>query len=164
MSVHIQGGQLRALLLGVRVEKDAAALVQNDAVDLFTVSGGLVVVTSLTGVVTTAVGANVISVNLRHTPSGGSAAALNAATAVTSDPVGTFWGLTTGIAADLMSEQSPAGSEAPNPTFVHQLHQGIILGAGTIDLLSTNADPDGGAARWVLTYIPLDDGAAVAAA
>lgn len=164
MSVHNEGAAFTKGILGTAVYKGATALVQNAANNLFTVSGGLVAVTALVGIVTTAVGANAITVQYRHTPSGGSAAALTAATTVTSDAAGTFWTLSTGIAADLISEQSPAGSEVPNVTFGPMLQQPIAIGTGTVDILSSNADPDGGAARYILTYVPLDDGARVVAA
>lgn len=164
MSVYNEGQAFTKAILGLAVRKASTLLVQNAANNLFTVAGGLVAVTSLTGVVTVAVGANAITVQYRHTPSGGSAAALTAATTVTSDAAGTFWTLSTGIAADLISEQSPAGSEVPNVTFGPGLQQPIIIGTGTLDILSSNADPAGGAARYVLTYVPLDEGATVAAA
>jgi len=122
------------------------------------------VVTSIVGEVTTVIGANAISFNVRFTKSGGSAVALCAATVCTSDAVGTLYGIT-GVAADLMSAQTITGTEVPNVTFLNLMQTpGLVLPAGTMDVLATNADPDGGAAKWDITYVPLDDGASVAAA
>lgn len=164
MSTLIQGNELRTVLFGRKVDKAATALVQNSDNDLFTISTGRIVLTSLVGEVTTAIGANAITIKVRHTPSGGSAGDLSAATTVTSDAAGTLYTLTTGIAADLLSEQSPAGSEVPSVTYAPLLNNPLILPAGTIDVLASNADPDGGAVKWSITYVPYDDGAAVVAA
>lgn len=176
MSVLIQGDQLRALLLGVRVARGATGLVQNDAVDLFTVSGGKVVLTSLIGVVSTAI-ANTASLTmkLQHTPSGGSAGDLCGATVIQNDSVGTIYSLVSGVATDLLSIQSVstlkeadgtqvAASEVPTVTFAQILRNPIVLPAGTIQVLCSNHDPGTGAVAWTATYIPYDNGAAVKAA
>src|ERR1700748_88705 len=55
MSVLIQGQQLRALAYGQRASKAASALPQTATGTLFTVTGGLVLVTQPLGVVTTAI-------------------------------------------------------------------------------------------------------------
>lgn len=176
MSVLIQGDQLRALLLGVRVARGATGLVQNDAVDLFTVSGGKVVLTSLIGVVSTAI-ANTASLTmqLQHTPSGGSAGDLCGATVIQNDSVGTIYSLVSGVATDLLSIQSVstlkeadgtqvAASEVPTVTFAQLLRNPIVVPAGTISALCSNHSPGSGAIVWSLTYIPYDNGAAVKAA
>lgn len=160
------GAAAEALLLGIHVVKSAALLVQNDSVNLFTVAGGRVLVTALLGEVTTVIGANAITVKYQHTKSGGSAADLSAATTITSDAVGTLYGIT-GVAADLISAQTVTGTEVPNVTFLSlfpSATRGIILPAGTLSILASNADPDGGALKHDLWYIPLDDGASVVAA
>lgn len=164
-SEYLQGESLRKLL-GVHVAKTATALVQNAGVDLYTVSGGRVLVTAFLGEVTTVIGANALTVKYQHTKSGGSAADLSAATTITSDAVGTLYGIT-GVAADLISVQTVAGTEVPNVTFLSLFPSGIkgvILPAGTLSILSSNADPDGGALKHDLFYIPLDYGASVVAA
>lgn len=150
---------------GAFVHKSAHTLTQNDATDIYTVSGGLVAVTSLTGVVTTAIpGTASLTIKLQHTPSGGSAGDLTAATGITSDAVGTLYGWTFGIAAELLSQQSGAGTEAPSPTFVKTLDVPVILPAGALSVLCSDHDPGSGAIRWVLTYLPVEDGAVVTAA
>lgn len=173
MSVLIQGDQLRALLLGVRVSRSAETLVQNTTTDLFDVTGGLVAITGVVGEVSTAV-ANTASLTakLAYTPTGGSAADLCAATGITNDAVGTLYSLTSGVATDLLSVQSVsaiggtpvAASEVPNVTFAHLLWRPIIVRAGTLAVTVSNHDPGTGAVQWDLTYIPWDDGASVATA
>lgn len=173
MSTLIQGDQIRSLLLGVRVAKSATTLVQNTGTNLFTVSGGMVAITSVIGRVTTAV-ANTASLTakLQYTPSGGAAADLCAATGITNDAVGSFYSLTSGVATDLLSVQSVsaiggtpvAASEVPNVTFAHILWRPIVVPAGALSVLVSNHSPGTGAVKWDLTYIPYDNGSAVAAA
>lgn len=165
MSVMIQGDQIRALLLGVRVTKPATTLVQNTATDLFNVTGGLVAVTSLVGVVTTAV-ANTASLTakLQFTPTGGAAADLAAATGITNDPVGTFYSWTFADGDELISQLTPGGTEAPNVTYAPILDTPALLPAGSLEVVVSDHDPGTGAVKWYLTYIPYDNGAAVEAA
>lgn len=172
MSVYIQGDQLRNISLGTTVRK-TGTLVINAGTNLFTIAGGLVAVTSLVGVVSTII-ANTASLTmkLQHTPSGGSAGDLSGATGITNDAVGTFYGLTSGVATDLLSIQSVsaiggtpvAASEAPGLTYVPMMWRPIILGSGVIRMLASNHDPGSGAVAWRLSYIPIDNGASVVAA
>ncbi len=156
---------LRETVFGRILRRPATTLVQNTTTPLFNVAGGHIAITSLVGVVTTAI-ANTASLTAKlvHTPSGGSVADLAAATGVTADAVGTFWSLTTTAAADLLSEQTTAGSEAPNVTYAPLLNSPIILGAGAIALTVSNHDPGTGAAKWYITYVPFDVGAYVSLA
>jgi len=171
MSVFIQGDQLRGITLGNRVAK-TGTLVINAGTNLFTVAGGLVVVTSLVGVVSTIV-ANTASLTmkLQHTPTSGSAGDLSGATVITNDAVGTIYSLTSGVATDLLSVQSVssiggtpvAASEAPSVTYAPLLFRPIVLPSGVLRMLSSNHDPGTGAVAWRLTYVPLDTGASVVA-
>lgn len=165
--------QISRLVLGQRVEK-TAAFTQNAGTDLFKVEGGLVAVTAIVGVVTTAV-ANTASLTakLQHTPTAGSASDLCGATGITNDGVGTIYSLVSGLATDLLSIQSisefndstphPA-AETPGVTFAQLLRQPIALPPGTTRVLTSNHDPGSGTCRWIMTYVPLDLGASVAAA
>ena len=153
------------LNLGLRIEKGALALVQNTLSPLYTVTGGLVLVRAVIGEVTTVIGANAITVKFQYTKSGGSAVDLCAATTITDDAVGTLYGIT-GVAADVASAQKVGGTEVPNVTWLNLFpsSQGIVVPAGSLGILPSNADPDGGALKYRLWYVPLDDGAAVEAA
>lgn len=162
MSVLVQGNQLRALLLGVRVEKATMSAPQSTSTDVFTVSGGKVVLTSLTGVVTTAVGATTVNYNLTHTPTGGSAADLVAATACTSDAVGTIYTMT-GVPADTFGDSAVADADdVPVTQYGWLLDRPMVLPAGALKW-KTSASTTG-AVTWTATYIPLDDGASMVAA
>ncbi len=138
---------------------------------IFTITGGLVMIQALVGEVTVAI-ANTASLTgkLAATPSGGSAADLSAATGVTNDAVGTLYSLTSGVATDLLSIQSVssiggtpvAASEVPNVTYAHGLWRPIVLRAGTIGFTVSNHAITG-SIKWHVLYVPLEDGAAIAA-
>lgn len=164
MSVYISGDQVRALLMGVRVKKGPVTNPQTASADLFTVTGGKVLITAVIGEVTTVQGATANSFNLQYTKSGGSAADLCAATICTSDAVGTLY-TTTWVAAELLSVQKTGGSEVPSVTFAPLgvgAAKGIVVDAGTLSLKASGSNT--GATAWTLTYIPIDDNATVAAA
>jgi len=170
MSVLIQGDQVGALLFGVRVSRASATLPQTASSALFNVTGGKVAITSLIGEVTVALGATATSLNLTYTPTSGAAADLCPATVYTSDAVGTLYGMTSGVATDLLCVQSVssiggtpvAASEVPNVTYVQNLWRPIIVRAGALNLKASGSDT--GEIKWVMTYVPIDSGASVAAA
>lgn len=164
MSVLIQGSQIRALLLGVRVEKSAFTLPATTSTAMFTVSGGRVIITSLIGEVTTAVQAQACNLNVTIDPEGaGAAADLVAATEINGDAAGTFYTVS-GVQADLLGSQTAGGTQVPTHALarVGAGASGFVVPAGSI-LLKTSAT-NTGATKWVMTYIPLDEGASVAAA
>ena len=158
MTVLIQGSQLRALLLGVRVYKDPVDTA-NGTTDLFTITGGRVAVTSILGRVTTAFGATPANAKLVYDPTAaGNSFDLCTAVAVASDAIGqtyTIAGDVETVGALLVAgEVGQANAVFAKP---------LVLAAGTIEL-NLSADPGVGASDWTLTYIPLDDGSSVAAA
>ena len=157
MSVLIQGSQLRALLLGVRVYK-APVDTANGTTDLFTITGGRVVVTSLIGRVTTAFGATPSNGKLVYDPTAaGTSFDLCTAVSVASVAIGQT--LTCAGNVETVGALLVAGAVGQ----VNVFEKPLALAAGTIEL-NLSADPGVGASDWTLTYIPLDDGASVAAA
>jgi hypothetical protein len=151
MTVIIQGNQLRTLLFGTVVSKAYPTLAV-ETKTLFTVSGK-VMITSIVGEVTTAITvAN--TVKLQANPTTGTVGDLCAATDL---------GTTDTPAGDLISFQGLKGDSivfgvGATPT----LKQPIIVAAGTIEqVTATGAD---GGITWTLTYVPLDDNAAITAA
>lgn len=163
MGVLVPASSYQQSTIGQVVAKAATTLVQNTSTSLFTVSGGDVLVTAIYGKVTTAVAATAsLTAKLVHTPSGGSAADLAAATVITSDAVGTFY-TANGVAADVLSAQKPGGTEVPTVTYGAK-SGGFILPAGTVGVTVSNHDPGTGAVAWTIAYIPLAQGATVAAA
>jgi len=155
-------------IFGQPAYKAATTIPQTATGTIFTVTGGKVAITSLTGEVTTVIGAVAVNFNLVYTPAGGSAADLCAATACISDPVGTLYSLVSGIAADLLSIQSVTvaatvpflATEIPSVTYAPMLRQPIVVRAGAVGF-KTSASTTG-AVKWVCTWVPLDDGAALA--
>lgn len=156
MSVLIQGDQLRALLRGVRVTRATAALPQSTAGALFTVTGGKVLVTSLIGEVTTVIQTQADNTKLTFDPvDAGATQDLCAVLDITADAVGTMYSLT----------GTPATAMQDGLNFLSSnkvLAQPLVLKPGSIllDCAASNT----GSVKWELTYIPLDNGASVAAA
>ncbi len=153
MSVLISGPQVRQVGLGVRVAKSTGTLAAT-TVPLFTVAGGQVLVTAMYGIVTTTVTvAN--SYKLQHNPTAAAVATadLFAATDIgtTDSPAGSLL-LFDGVRASTLV--IGAGSKGLTG-------QGLVLQPGQIESVSAGTD---GVINWVLTYIPLDDGATVVAA
>lgn len=161
MTVMIQTDQLRTLLLGNKIDRATATLPQTATGSIFTVAGGRIVLTSIVGEVTTALGATVTSLNLVHTPTVGTVGDLCAATVCTSDTIGTLYSIT-GIPADLMSAEKIGGTVVPVDYNTGLPLRGLILPIGAIGLKSTASDT--GSVKWSVTYVPYDNGASVVAA
>lgn len=151
MSTIIQGPELRALNFGQRASKSTGTLAAT-TVSLFTVVGGQVALTSIYGVVTTAVTvAN--AYKLQHTPTVGTAVDLCEALDIgtTDTPAGDLLGINTGAAGAFMTRGGAVGTLAAP----------IILTAGTLQSVSAGTD---GVISWVVTWMPMSDGASLAAA
>ena len=147
----MSGSQLRDILLGRRVEKATGTLTAA-TVGLFTVVGGKVLITSIIGEVTAVITvAN--SYKLQHNPTVGTVTDLVAATDIgtTDTPQGNLLGFT-GVKAD---------SIITGPGSAPTLAKPLVLTAGSIEHVSAGTD---GAITWVITYVPLDDGASIVAA
>lgn len=152
MSVYIDPAAMRAIGFGIRVSKAAFTLPATTTGGVFTVSGGRILLTSIVGEVTTQVQAQANAVQLVATPTVGTVNDLSATVESNGAIVGTLLGIT-GLAADAMVK-STGGA-------VSNLRNPIIVAAGVIGLKT--AATNTGATKWVMTYIPLDDAATVAA-
>lgn len=154
MSVLIQGAQLRMIGLGTKVDKATAALPASTTGSLFTVTGGRVMVTSIVGRVTTNIQAQANAIKLVATPSG-SGAVNDLSGTVESNGLAAGGLLSiTGLAGDAMVKSTGGG--------ISSLRNPVVVAAGAIGL--NTAATNTGSVEWSLTYIPLDDGASVAAA
>ncbi len=152
MSSMVKGSQLRALNFGTKVDQPAKTVPQNALSALFTVSGGRVLVTGVVGEVTTVIGGTTPAAKLVANPTVGTDSDIVTAVAITDDPVGNLYGISTvGGALKVLESVAGLGQEP------------FVLKAGTLDLHVSAADATG-AIRWSLFYIPLDTGASVAAA
>ena len=151
MSDYMSGRALRALQLGLRVDRAAATHIAATT-PYFNVIGGRVLVTGLVGSVTVAAGANACS--WVANPTTGTAtqvicAQLDINPALVGDSL-----TITGIVADAMTYGAAGGL----PMFEVR---GIICLVGTIDFIAAAADGD---TSWVIFYVPIDDGAYITAA
>lgn len=143
----------RELVLGAGVQKAYTPLVVETKA-LFTVSG-IVLVTSLVGLVTTAITvAN--TVKLQHNPTTGTTQDLCAATDIgtTDTPAGNLITIAGGAATAPV-----VGIGAVN---MYSASDGILLAAGSIEqVTATGAD---GGITWYLTYAAIETNATIVAA
>jgi hypothetical protein len=155
MSVIIQGYQLREIALGVQIIKAGQNLPQTATANLFTVSGGSVLVTSLLGVVSTVIQGTDPGLSLGTAPTTGTAetSGIATTTSIASAEVGTWLGVqaSTGSAGALVN-----GGHAGSAVW---LSAPFVVPAGTITWTTTASKT--GAIKWYLTYVTLDTGAAV---
>lgn len=158
MSVLIQGDQIRSVLLGVSVSK-ATGTVANGTTTLFNITGGRVVVTSIVGRVTTAIGSTTSNAKLVYNPTAaGTSFDLCTAVDIASDAVEQTYYFTGNVASTGALLVGGAVGQA-NPIFTNP----YVLQAGAIEQ-NLSADPVGGAITWTVTYYPYDAGASVTAA
>lgn len=153
MTAMVQGDQVRSVVCGIRVEKTALAITGVSTKPLFLVTGGPILITAFFGVVTTAFQAQANAAKIVATPTVGTVNDLSATVETNGLILGGLIGLT-GLAADAMVISTGGG--------VSNLRNPLVVNTGTIGL--NTAASSTGAARWVLTYVPMDNGAAVAAA
>jgi hypothetical protein len=153
MSVLNDASALRKALFGNVVSRATAALPQTTQAALFTVTGGRVLVTSIVGEVTTVIQTQANNTKLVANPTTGTDVDLCAVLSVSADEVGCLYGIT-GLFSDAMVGANAGATVVPrNP---------VVVPAGSIDL--NCAASNTGSVKWILTYVPLDDGASVAAA
>lgn len=151
MSDYIEGKALAKLVLGKRVDR-AAATHSGAATAYFTVSTGNVLMTALVGEVTVASGANACSWG--HAPTTGTAQPVCANLDIDPALVGDLLTIT-GVGSDAMTYNASAtGLPCIN-------QKGVVLAPGSLKFTSAAAS---GATKWSMWYIPLEDGASVAAA
>ena len=157
MSVLLQGSQMRQVLAGFKVSRAGATIPQTAAQSIFSVTVGRILLTALVGQVTVAIGATATTVSVGFTPTAGTlnASGLASATAITSSEVGVNLGLNLTAGGALV-----VGSLAGTAVQV-TAHAPYVLKPGT--LTYTTSASTTGSLQWDLLYIPLDDGATVAA-
>ena len=159
MSVLLHGYQLRALNYGTQVITSAKTLPATATATLFTVSSGAVIVTSLLGLVSTAIASSDPAVTIGTAPTTGTAevAGIASSTVLSSAEVGTWITVqpSSGLPGALVVMASAA--KAGNAVY---LPAPFVVSAGTITW--TTGATKTGAVIWYLTYIPLDTGASVA--
>lgn len=155
MSVLIQGYQLRTIALGAQVTKSALALPQSATATLFTVAGGPVLITSLVGIVSTAIQNQACNLSLGTVPTTGtsSTTGIATATAITNKEAGTMVVplVSAGVAGALV-----VGGNAGASLF---LPTPFVVSAGTITW--TTSASNTGNMTWYATYVPVIAGASL---
>ena len=152
---YLDGVQLRKLMLGITVPRAAQAIVitATPGLPMYTIIGGLVLVTGLLGVCTTTHGgvANTMSFELNPTAATGANTAITATTDLGTASVVGDVAVVVGAPAT-----GPLGGHVENNVLGSTAGKGIVCNAGVIGLVATAAN---GGWRWVIFYMPIDDGA-----
>jgi hypothetical protein len=155
MAAGIPGAQARATILGQTVNRAAALQPQTTQAAIFTVTGGKVLVTSLIGEVVVATPATANTLKITGNPTSGTDVDWTSATSTASKEAGAI--ITPAVTAGgALVVANAGGGNAVAPT-------GYVAQIGTIDLV-TSGSAATGTIKWTLTYVPIDSGAAVAAA
>lgn len=140
------------LSLGTSVEKAAAGLPAGTVGNLFTITGGRILLTNILGEVTTVIQTQANNTKLVFDPTvTGSNVDLCAVLNISADVVGSFYSIT-GTFSDAMV----------NGLAVNGMSTPIILQPGAIAL--ETAATNTGEIKWKMWYMPLDSGVTVAAA
>jgi hypothetical protein len=152
---------------GALVTGGPKTLPQTATGGIFTVATGRVIVTSLTGSITTVIQTQATTLSVGNTPSGGShsTASFCATLDLNAKPVGTTLCVPQAAATALLASTA-------NGTFLWNTTSGgqgvpfvsgglLIVPAGTIDV--TTVANSSGAIQWSVTYIPYDVGAVITA-
>lgn len=155
MTTVIANKDVRTIAAGIAVSRTTATLPATATGNIFTVSGGRIMVVALVGEVTTAVQnqACTVAIGTAPTVGTGSTTALGTATSVIAAPIGTHIGSNPG-GATVVDLSTQAGVALQSARFV------VNAGSITITTSATNT----GSVKWDLIYVPLDAGAQVVAA
>ncbi len=152
MSDYLQLTSLRKLLKGEKVERDAATLPQSTTGDLFNVVGGRVAITQIIGEVTDDIQDQANATKLVATPTGGSASDICDVLDIDDDDEGTMYGITGDPTDNMVDDEGVMpGQEVP-----------VIVKAGAVQLECAASNT--GEVKWTVFYVPIDDGAYIAAA
>lgn len=138
--------------LGQRVERGTALLPMAASLNIFTIVGGKVLMTSLVGEITAAIGAVLNQSKLLTTPTLGSPRDICADLDTQSYAEGDLLGIT-GINTDAMIPPATDGC-------IEGMTIPVILKAGVLTL-ECDGNTVVGKVKWTLHYIPIDDGAYV---
>lgn len=155
MSSRSKGSAFRDLNFGTRVDRAAATIPQTANGVLFNVTGGRVAITGFVGQVTTVIGGAATTAKIVSTPTVGTAVDLTAAVAITTQEVGSQVTLPAATGGNLVVKNGGGGGQL-------QPVSPYVVPVGTIGV--TTSASTTGAMSWTVTYVPLDDGAAVSAA
>lgn len=143
---------LTGTILGTRVDRAAATLPATTQTPYFSVYGGRCAVTMLLGEVTTVVQTQACNMSWESDPTTGTTNAMCAVLDGTAMEAGTLLSITGTVGDAMLKGSSGAvkGQLAP-----------VIVAVGDLEFKTSATNT--GATKWSLWYIPLDDGAYIAA-
>ena len=154
MAVYTQPAReaLAQVIYGLRVDRAAASLPQTTQTEYFHVYNGRCLVTMLLGEVTTVIQAQACNLSWESNPTTGTTNAMCAVLDIQSKEQGTLLSITGTVGDAMIAGSSGAvkGQLAP-----------VVVAVGGLELKTSASDT--GATKWSLWYIPLDDGAYIAA-
>jgi hypothetical protein len=167
MSVSPSPLQVREASFGFLVTGGAKTLPASGSGDIFAVSNGRVIITSLTGVVSTVIQSQATTLSVGNKPTGGASA--TATLCATADLNGKPVGTSLAVPAAKASALIVSGADGTVVFNGSSGGQGIpvssgglaIVPAGTIQV--TTVATSTGAIIWSVTYVPYDVGATVTA-
>jgi hypothetical protein len=150
MSNIYKNYDIRMFQLGLMASR--AAAVPSATANLFTISGGDILLTSLTGEITTVFDAGATTLKLRFAPTEATATALDLSAATAAQgaaAVGRHYHLPTLVGSALATDDATLSG------FAEQITP-YLLPPGVISLVVATGQTTG-KLKWDLTYIPLDD-------
>lgn len=152
MAVYTTAAALNAANLGTRVDRASATLPATTQTPYFHVYGGRCMVTMLLGEVTTLVQTQACNASWEANPTTGTTNAMCAVLNITAHEAGALLSITGTVGDALIAGQSGAvkGQLAP-----------VIVAIGDLEFKTSATNT--GATKWSLWYLPLDDGAYIAA-
>lgn len=155
MTTIIQNSAVRLISEGILVSRATNTLPATATGNIFTISGGRILVVALVGEVTTAVQnqACTLAIGSAPTVGTGSTTALGTASSIIAAPIGTHFSSNPG-GATVTDLATQAGVLVPSAGFI------VDVGTLTITTSATNT----GSVKWDLVYVPWDNAASVAAA
>lgn len=160
MTTSYNNADLREILFGQGIPRATAVLptVAQSPQNIFTVTGGRIVITSLIGEVTTAIGATpqTLKISSLASAAGASAVDLCAPSAdISTAAIGTHLTLPQIVSDPMVTDIASLSGVLASPLR-------YIIPAGAITLTSTATNT--GSVKWDIMYVPLDLGVIVAAA
>jgi hypothetical protein len=143
---------LRDVGFGMRVDREAADLPASTQTPYFHVYGGRCLVTMLVGEVTTVIQTQACNLSWESDPTTGTTNAMCAVLNISALEAGTLLSITGTVGDAMIAGSSGAvkGQLAP-----------IVVAVGDLELKTSATNT--GATKWSVFYVPLDDGAYIAA-
>lgn len=156
MTSLIKNIDVRTIALGLQVNRAANNLPASTTGNIFTVSGGRILMIALIGQVTTAVQNQACSLSINSVATAGSSLALCTGGSIINAPVGTHFSLPSSAGSALVTDLATQSGVQDVMTSAWLIDVGVLNQQTT----ATNT----GQVKWDVVYIPWDAGAQVAAA